>query len=258
MTRKWSIFAGLCALAISALCALPASGQSEVKEKPPMYSYIANWQIPRAHWAEMAKANEATKAVLEKGMADGTLIGYGNDENLVHTADGWTHDEWWNATSMAGLIKILDALAASGTNGASALEGATKHYDVILTSRYYNWHPGSYKSGYVQVAGYKLKPDAPSDAVDMLAKNLVAPLLEKQLADGNLVEYEIDETAVHTEAPGTFSIVMVCPNAESIDKVNAAIRGALKSQPLGGPAFLSMVDWNAHRDELTRGNGTFK
>src|SRR5579859_5525384 len=40
MTRKWSIFAGLCALAISAMCTLSASGQSEVKEKPPMYSYI--------------------------------------------------------------------------------------------------------------------------------------------------------------------------------------------------------------------------
>ncbi|HEY1579800.1 MAG TPA: hypothetical protein VGF82_22265 [Terracidiphilus sp.] len=258
MTRKWSIFAGLCALSLSVMCILPASGQSEVKEKPPMYGYIANWQIPRAHWAEIAKTNEETRAILDKALADGTIIGYGNDENLVHEADGWTHDEWWNATSMAGLIKVLDALASSGTNGSSTLESATKHWDEVLVSRYYNWRPGSYKNGYVQIAAYKLKAEAPMDAVDMLAKNLVAPLLEKELADGTIVEYEIDETAVHTQAPGTFSIVMICPTPESIDKVNAAIRGALKSQPLGGPAFMSMVDWSSHRDELTRGNGTFK
>lgn len=258
MTRKWSIFAGLCALALGAVCTLPAVGQTEVKEKPPMYGYIANWQIPRAHWADVAKENEATKAILDKAMADGTIVGYGNDENLVHSADGWTHDDWWNAKSMAGLIKVLDQLASSGNNGASVLESATKHYDEILESHYYNWRPGSYKNGYIQVASYKLKADAPRNAVDLLSKSLVVPLLEKELANGTIVEYEIDEMAVHTEAPGTFSIVMVCPTPESIDKINAAIQDAMKAQPLGSPAFLSVIDWSGHRDELTRGNGTFK
>jgi hypothetical protein len=259
MKRKWSVFAGLCALTVSALCTLPAIAQSaEVKEKPPMYTYIANWQIPRAHWADMTRSVDTTKAILDKAMADGTLVGYGNDENLVHEVDGFTHDNWWSSTSMAGLIKVLDQITASGGSSSPALESATKHWDEVLISRYYNWHSGSYKNGYVQVAIYKLKADAPSDAVDLLSKNLVAPLLEKQVADGTIVEYEIDEMAVHTEAPGTFAIVWVCPNADGIDKVTGAIQASLKMQPLDGPAFLSMIDWSAHRDELTRGNGTFK
>src|SRR5215831_7724054 len=109
MKSKFSIFAGPCALALSALCISPATAQSsEVKEKPPMYAYIANWQIPRAHWDDMTKRSSETRATLDKAMADGTLVGYGDDENLVHEAEGWTHDNWWAATSMAGLLKVLD------------------------------------------------------------------------------------------------------------------------------------------------------
>ena len=85
---------------------------AEVKEKPAMYSYIANWQIPRAHWAEMEKSAAARKAILDKAMADGTIVGYGDDMNLVHTPDGETHDTWWSAMSMAGLVKVLDQLMA--------------------------------------------------------------------------------------------------------------------------------------------------
>jgi hypothetical protein len=259
MNRKLNIIAGLCALALSALCATPATGQSsEVKEKPPMYAYIANWQVPRAHWADMAKGLQATNPILQKAMADGTIIGYGDDENVVHEADNWTHDDWWNATSMAGILKMLDQLAASGGSSSPALESATKHWDEIFISRYYNWHSGSYKNGYVRVASYKLKKDAPDDAIETIAKNLVVPILEKELAAGTIVEYEIDEQFIHTSAPGSFSIVWVCPNAEAVDQAYAAVQSAIKAQPLGGPAFSSMVDFSAHRDELTRGNGTFK
>ena len=241
------------------MCTLPANAQSsEVKEKPPMYSYIANWQIPRAHWADMAKTYDATKAILDKAVADGTLVGYGNDENLVHSPDEFTHDDWWSSMSMAGLVKVLDQMSTSGNSSTPVLESATKHWDEIEVSYYYNWHPGAYKNGYVEVAFYKLKKDAPDDAIGTLSKNLIVPLLEKQLADGTIVEYEIDVAAVHTNAPGTFAIVWVCPNADGIDKVNAAIRDAMKAQPLGGPAFSSMIDISAHRDELERGNGMFK
>lgn len=257
--RTFRIFVGLYVVALSVLCALPAIARAqEVKEKPPMYSYIANWQIPRAHWADMQKDADSTKSVLDKALADGTLVGYGNDENVVHEADGFTHDNWWSSKSMAGLMKVLDEISGSGGSATPVLETATKHWDEIEISRYYNWHPGSYKNGYVQVASYKLKADAPNTAVDTLVQNLVGPLLEKELSDGTITEWEIDEPAVHTAPPGTFAIVWVCPNADGIDKVNAAVRGAMKAQPLGGPAFGSMTDFTGHRDELERGNGTFK
>ena len=89
--RTLSVCVGLCVL-VMASCAIPSFAQSsEVKEKPPLYSYVANWQIPRAQWGDMQKANAADKAILDKAMADGTIVGYGDDENLVHQPDGETH-----------------------------------------------------------------------------------------------------------------------------------------------------------------------
>jgi hypothetical protein len=229
-SRSCNVFVGLCALALSSLCALPASAQnSEVKEKPPMYSYVANWQIPRAHWADMAKSGDADKPILDKALADGTIVGYGSDENSVHQHDGYTHDDWWSSMSMAGLLKVLDQLSSAGNTTASVLETATKHEDAIFVSRFYNWHAGSYKNVPVQVAFYKLKDDAPNDAVELLSKNLVVPLMEKLFADGTIVEYEIDTQAVHTSAPGSFVIVWIAANPEAVDKVNAALQAALKA-----------------------------
>jgi hypothetical protein len=94
--------------------------------------------------------------------------------------------------------------------------------------------------------------------VEILSKNLIVPLLEKQLADGTLHEYEIDTQAIHSDAPGMFLIVYLAASADGIDKVNAAIRESLKANPMRGPAFGSMVDFSAHRDYLVRTNATYK
>jgi hypothetical protein len=256
--RSLCLFAALCGLMMFVLCATPSGAQAAANEKPPMYTYVANWQIPRAHWADMAKANAADSAILDKALADGTIVGYGNDENLVHQSGGETHDNWWSAMSMAGLVKVLDQFYASPNTTSDVLESATKHWDAILVSRYYNWHPGSYKGGYTHVGEYKLKADAPDDALDTLCKNMVVPLLEKMLADGTILEYEVDTMAIHTEAPGTFWITYIAPKPEGLDKVHAAIVDSRKAQPLSGSAFGSMTDDSGHRDELVRGDGTFK
>ena len=66
-------FAGLCALAMAAVWAVPACAQTpEVKEKPPLYSYASFWTIPRAQWPEMAQADAADKPILDKALASGT------------------------------------------------------------------------------------------------------------------------------------------------------------------------------------------
>jgi hypothetical protein len=257
--RTISVFAGLCGILVITLCAMPSSAQmAEVKEKPAMYSYIANWQVPRAHWADMEKSAADLKPIMEKAMADGTIVGYGDDVNLVHTSDGWTHDNWWSAMSMAGLVKVLDQLRAAELSSSPNAANPTKHYDEVFVSHYYNWKPGPYKGGYVHVSEYTLKADAPDDAVDSLSKHLVVPLLEKMLANGTIVEYEIDDVAIHTSAPGMFAIVYVTPTPEGLDTVYAGIVDSLKNHPLSGNAFGSMTEGAGHRDELGKGNGIFK
>ena len=257
-TKVCGIFAAVCALAMMAASAVPACAQDEPKEKPPMYSYVGFWNIPRAQWAEMEKNNAVDQKILDKALADGTIVGYGNDLNLVHTPDGATHDDWWSAMSMAAMLNVLDKFYKSGTPTSPVLASATKHSDGIFVSHYYNWRPGSYKGAYTRVSYYKLKPDAPEHAIETLSKHLIAPLLEKLLADGSIIEYEIDTEAIHTEAPGAFWIDVISPNADGLDKLNAALRDAAKTNPLNGPALDSMVDLAAHRDFLSSSTVTYK
>ncbi len=260
MNKKMGrVLAGLCALAMAAVWALPMGAQmSDVKEKPPMYSYVENWAIPRAQWAEMAKNTAADQKILDQAMASGTIVAYGNDVNLVHQADGETHDDWWSAMSMAGLLNVLDQFYKSGGTTSPVLASATKHTDNIFVSRFYNWHAGSWKDVYTHGSSYKLKADAPESAVDMLSKSMIVPLMEKMLADGTIHEYEVDTEAIHTEAPGTFWVFYIAANAGGLDKVNAALRESLRANALGGPAFGSMVDFTPHRDYLSRTNATYK
>ena len=259
MIRKLAgIFAGVCTFAVLAALTAPACAQDEPKEKPPMYSYVAFWGIPRAQWADMDKNNAADQKILEKAMADGAVVGYGYDLNLVHTADGMTHDDWWSSMSMGALLNVLDKFYKSGTPTLPVLASATKHSDGIFVSRYYNWRPGSYKGVYTRVAYYKLKSDVPDHAIETISKHIVVPVLEKLLADGSLIEYEIDTEAVHTEGPGAFWVDVIATNAEGLDKLNATLRDAAKMNPLNGSALDSMVDSSAHRDNLSSSTVTYK
>jgi hypothetical protein len=259
MTQRWfSTFLGLSGLFALALAAFPSHAQSPVQSKAPMYSYVADWQLPRSHWNDVPAAEAATRSVLDKSVADGTLIGYGYDEEVVHTPDGETHDQWWSAMSLAGLLRAREAIFAAGVPTSPALDAATKHWDMVYVSHYYNWHPGAYKNAYTWAATYQLSSDAPANAVDMLSQNIVAPVMESLLADGTIIEYEIDELAVHSQEPGTFTIVYLCPSADGIDKVQAAIRDHVKAHALVTPAFGGLTKNSGHRDELLSSHGTYK
>ena len=251
------VVAVVCSLLATPILATLAHAQ-EVKEKPPMYTYVADWVVPRAQWGEMEKSYATDQKILDKAMANGTIVGYGNDENLVHQTDAETHDNWWSAMSLAGLINMLEQFYQTGNATTPVQISATKHWDTILVSKYYNWHSGSFKNAYTHLSTYKLAKDAPNDAVDVLSKNLIVPLLEKMLADNTIHEYEIDTQAIHTDAPGTFFIVYIASSPEGLDKVDTAVRDAVKGSPLSGPAFGSMTDSTGHRDELARSSGTYK
>jgi hypothetical protein len=257
MNKKlWSALAVVCTLAMLAVCA--SAQMAEVKEKPRMYTYVAFWELPRTQWAEQEKLVASEQKLMEKGVADGMLVAYGSDQNLVHQPDSPTHDTWYSAMSMAGLLNVLDGIYKSGMTTSPVEVSATKHSDSIFVSRFYNWHAGSWKDVYSETAMYKLKADAPDNAVETLSKNLFVPLMEKMLADGAIHEYEVDTEAIHTEAPGTFWITYIAANAEGLDKVNAAVREAGKANPLGGSAFGSMMDFSQHRDYLVRTTATYK
>lgn len=252
--RPAKTLAFLIAFATLLACAAPSFAQ----DKPPMYTYVGNWSIPRAQWGEMEKSAAADQGILDKALANGTLVGFGSDVSLVHTADGFTHDDWWSSMSMAGLVHVLDQFYASGNSTTSVLASSTKHTDQVFVSRCYNRKAGSWKTAYTHGGYYKFKPDAPSDATEMMCKQFIEPLMEKMLADGTIVEYELDTEAIHTESPDAFYIFYIAATPEGLDKVNAALREMSKANPLRGPAFEALTDYTAHRDMLARSVVTYK
>ncbi len=257
-TWNW-MFVGGSALLLAGLSPAPMRAQqsTEVKEKPPMYSYIANWEVPRAQWKEIESQTSKKNGLMQKSLADGSIVAFGNDTNLVHQEGQPTHDSWWSSMTMAGLLKVLEAAKASGS-ADSPVFAASKHYDQVFESRYYNWRSGSFANGVTRVSVWKLKADSPNDAIDQLAKNLYVPVLEKLLANGSIYEYEIDEQTIHTADPSVFFVVFIANGPEGIDKWNAAMTDAVKRSPFALPAFGSWVDYPAHRDELASTTATYK
>jgi hypothetical protein len=253
--------------AVASLCALGALGawatfagaqNAEVKEKPKLYTYVANWAIPRARFDDMEKASTVNQKILDGALAGGTILGYGDGTILVHQVDGATHNDWWIANSEAGLLNVLDQIHQNKAGAPAVLASATKHWDNLYVSHFYGWHPGTVKGGYVHAASYKLKADAPNDGLDTLSKAFIVPLFEKLLSDGTVQAYQIAEETIHTADPSLFFVFYITSNAEALDKVNAALSAAIGANSLASPALGSMVDFSVHRDELGRANASLK
>lgn len=253
---------GIACSAALAMTATLASAQTlDVKEKPPLYRYQSYSTFPGTHWADADKKHATdNQKILAQALAEGTLLGFGDDENLVHSVDGFTHKTWWQSNSLAGLMKVLEAFHKGGSSGSPPLVSSTKHWDQIYITSFYNWKAGSWKGAYGYVGTYKLKPDAPDpdDAIRTLSSFYV-PVFEKMLADGIIVEYEISREMIHTadsRAQVVYSFVM--PSAEGLDKFRAALGDALDQNSLITPAFGSMMVILTPQPDFLRVNATYK
>ena len=156
MVKQWRCFTAVLIIGLIAGLALPALAQNQdVKEKPRMYTYVAFWSLPRAQWGDWAKTEADDQKILQDAMGKGTLVGYGDDVNLIHQPDGATHDDWFQSMSMGGLMNVLDQFYKSGSTTSPLLASATKHWDEMLVSRYYNWKAGNYQNVYSHGSSYK-------------------------------------------------------------------------------------------------------
>jgi hypothetical protein len=251
MSKQW-LLAGLgvlvCVLVAPGFHGRAAAAQSAAAEKPAVYTYVSEWAVPRAMWADYKKEDDADLEAMKKASADGTIVSYGSFAVLNHQEGQATHGSWFTATSMANLMKVLEGLRSAPGATAPVL-AASKHWDYILTSTNYNGHSGTFTNGYLRVGRWPAKTGA-DDPDGKILKSTMVAVLEKLLADGALHFYTIDEENVHSEDPGTTFVVFVANGAEGLDKFNAAIRDMAKSNPTGLVAYRTLVDAHGHRDTL--------
>ena len=242
---KW--IAGL-VVVVLAVMVVPA-GISQTEPAPRVYTYVSQFQIPRANWAQYAEDNEKTFVpVVEKSLADGSIASWSTFEQVVHTPDGYTHGAAWSSNSIAGLMKVLDEVRKNGPRPGQI--AATKHEDYLMQSTMY--HAGSGTETYLRVICSMAKADKPEGYTAMLKKFLV-PTFEEQLKKGAATYYGVDEQYVNTSAPSTRCLVITYPNADGIDKWATAINATMgKWSPAERAEFAGATVPDSRRDILTR------
>jgi hypothetical protein len=256
------VMVGVAGLAVLGMTATLAGAQTDaVKEKPRLYRYDSYWVFPRAHWGDVDDDNAAgNQKILAPALADGTLVGYGDVENLMHSAEGFTHANWWQANSWAGVMKVAEGFHKGGGSSSPLLVSATRNWDQVFVSRFYSWKAGSWKGAYRYTATYELKPEWPDpNAAIQTLSTFDVPLFEKLLADGTIVEYEIDRELIRkTDSPAKFVYLVVTPSAEDLDKMTAVVRAAVGGNSLIGPTFASMTVNQTPQIDILRVNATYK
>jgi hypothetical protein len=238
----------LCALAMLTLGAATTKAQSASDEKAPLYTYVSEWSVPRAMWADYLKGEAGEGNSMNKLVADGTIVSYGSFSVLNHQEGSPTHGSWFSAHSMASLMKVLEGLRAAPDATGPVFSGS-KHWDYILESRDYDAHSGTFTNGYLRVGHWRFKAGA-SDPGGKIMKATMVAELQKLFTDGALHSYQIDEETIHSEDPGAFYVAIVTNGAEGLDKFNAQVEEFEKKNPTGLAAYESLLSIEGHRDTL--------
>src|SRR6202158_1723290 len=189
--------------------ALPQMGPT-----PVVYTYVSQFQVPRANWAAYSEDTEKTVVpIVEKLTADGTIVSWSTFEQVVHTPEGYTHGAAWSSNTISGLMKVLDEVRKAGPRPGQI--AATKHEDYLMQTTMYR--AGSGTPTYLRVVCSNAKPDKPEAYTEALKKYLV-PTFDEQVKKGVATYYGLDEQYVNVGPPSTRCLVVDYPNADGMDK----------------------------------------
>jgi len=213
------------------------------------FTYVSRWAVPRGDWAAFEKEEKSSDATMQKLVADGTIIAWGDEAIRVHQEDGYTHAEWFTATSRANVLKALEVEMASATN--AAFVATTKHMDLLLNTLAHGGKTASGATGYMTVTFWQAKPGAESALEGYVAKS-VKPVLDDAVANGTILMYNFDKQDFHTQPPGGYNLAILFPDAEAMDKFFAGLAAAGKQDPTVSEVLDSLTVAKAHRDNLGR------
>ncbi|MHB8539421.1 MAG: hypothetical protein ACYDCD_00555 [Candidatus Acidiferrales bacterium] len=213
------------------------------------YTYVSEWAVPRTQWAAFDKEDSASISRMQKFVADGTLVDWGNVSVRVHQEDGYTHAEWFTANSRAALLKVLETDWATAAN--PAFSSATKHFDLFLHTLAHGGKTSSGATGYIRVASWQAKPGQES-ALEATFMKYIKPTLDADVANGTLLMYNFDTEDIHTDPPGAYDLAMVFPNGEAMDKFFADLATNQKENPSTGELLDSLTVSKDHRDSFGR------
>jgi hypothetical protein len=226
----------------TALIATPTGAQDQT-----YYTYVSEWNVPRGQWGAFEKERDQQNATLQNLVADGTIVAWGSDANYVHTEDGYTHEGFFIATSRAGILKALETLRPPATGGSYT--SVTKHKDWFLHTMAHGGKTASATTGYVRVGSWMTKPGEGDAFVEHMRKYIL-PMLDADIADGTVLMYNFDTEDVHTDPQGSYTLAVIYPSGEAMDRAYARLAATMKDNPAVGEMISNMTVTEAHRDYL--------
>lgn len=246
--RISKILLWICAATLVSAISPYVTRAQDKSEKPTMYTYVAEWDTPRAQWPDIEKVYSGEKDEMDKLVADGTIVGYGSYITVVHEMDNSTHGSWFQASSMANLMKALWVIRKAATAN-SPVFSASKHWDFILESKQYGYQSGTFSDSYLRVSTWTIKQGM-GEEVEKFNKDFLVPLLDKLMADGSIRGYQIDDQSIHSQNPFMFNMAILANGADGIDKFYAALDEAYKKNSFAPMLYGESVDYSLHRDFL--------
>lgn len=244
-TRLLRITLLVCTYALG-LCFVPSPAAAQDQN---YYTYVSLWAVPRSDWAAFDKQDQASASNMQKLVADGTVVAWGNETARVHQEDGYTHAEWFTANSREALLKALENQWASATNAAYV--STTKHHDLFLHTMAHGGKTASGGSGYLRVSFYQAKPGA-EEALEAYVMKNIKPMLDAAIANGTLVMYNFDKEDIHTDQPGGYNLALLFPDGAAMDKFFSDLAARGKEDPGTGEILTSLTVAEAHRDTFGR------
>jgi len=222
---------------------------SQMEPTPRVYTFVSQFQVPRANWAQYSEEIEKTFVpIAERLMADGSIVSWSTFENVVHTPEGFTHGAAWSSSSIAGLMRVLDEIRKNGPRPAQI--AATRHEDLLMQTTMY--HAGSGTPAYLRVVCSMAKADKPEGYTATL-KKLLVPTFEEQIKKGEATYYGVDEQYVNNAAQSLRCVVITYPNADGMDKWATAISTTMsKWSPAERAEFAGASVLDSRRDFMAR------
>jgi len=245
--------------------ALIASVVAQAPNAPSVYCLVGLWEIAPAD-QQLFEDNftKYQKPILDKFVADRTIIDYGFDTSALHRPDGYTHARWITAESRANVETAIGAIVAAFEK--MPLEQRTKmdkdyarmvkkHRDHLVSTEGYRNKPGQYTKGYIINSFFQAKPGKMRELKEMWTK-YQKPVYEQLFNDGVLLGFGVDTEIFHTEQPGGVTVWYIVPDMASEDKVDKAFEDArAKRSPEEnenlGKAMRELTDTEKHRDSLS-------
>jgi hypothetical protein len=233
-------------------------------DNPTIYTRVGQWKIAPQFWDEFEKSFEKYELpVLEKLLADGSIVEYGFDTAALHSEEGPTHGTWIASKNMVGIEKALEALNAAEMKLSPEIQKklstdlfGEKHSDALFSSLIIKGRTAQLNKGYDATMMVQVQPGKKQEYKRLFEKYYL-PVVEGLYANGTITSYGLDEEDYHSHTPGILVAWYVVSSAEGLDKFNEAFENAWKSRSEAENsaiqhAIMDLTVPSAHRDSLSR------